>query len=161
AAPNTADLPALPDSWCWASLDQVCAVFVDSAHRTPKYGTAGLPALGPRDVVNGCLDLNGARLVDDTEFAIQTARRIPQAGDVLYSRELSCGWAAEVPSGVRLCLSQGMCLFRMHEAIATDYVIAVINGPLGRAQAAKAAAGTAHPHVNLSDIKSYCIPLPP
>lgn len=37
----------------------------------------------------------------------------------------------------------------------------VLNGPMGRGQALKAAVGAAHPHINLGDIKSYSIPLPP
>ena len=33
--------------------------------------------------------------------------------------------------------------------------------PIGLKQAVRAAVGAAHPHINLSDIKSYLIPTPP
>jgi type I restriction enzyme S subunit len=36
----------------------------------------------------------------------------------------------------------------------------VLNGPVGREQATRAAVGAAHPHINLGDIKAYRIPLP-
>ncbi len=160
-APNAVDLTSLPEGWSWASLEQLSAVFVDSAHRTPRYGSAGLPALGPRDVVYGVIDLESARVVDEKEFSIQTARRIPQAGDVVYSRELSYGWAALVPENLRVCLSQGMCLFRPHDSVLVSFLLQVLNGPPGRDQASKYATGSAHPHINLSDIKAYHIPLPP
>lgn len=158
---NSKDLNELPEGWFWASLEQTVGVFVDSAHRTPRYGPSGFPALGPRDIVEGCVNLDNARLVDEAEFSIQTKRRVPQQGDIIYSRELSYGWAAMVPAGTRVCLSQGMCLFRPHESVSSRYLMMVLNGPLGRSQASTAATGSAHPHINLGDIKAYRIPLPP
>ena len=159
--PDTTNLSALAHGWVWASLEQVVSVFVDSAHRTPQYGATGYPAVGPRDVVGGLLDLENARLVDGNEFEIQTRRRIPEAGDIIYSRELSYGWAAVVSAGVRLCLSQGMCLFRPHESVSTEYLVTFLNGPTGRLQASQAATGSAHPHINLDDIQAYAVPLAP
>lgn len=158
---DSSNLASLPRGWFWASLEQLSAVFVDSAHRTPRYGLGGIPALGPRDVVNGVIDLQKTRLVDEAEFAVQTARRVPVADDIIYSRELSLGWAALVPENARICLSQGMCLFRTHESVLSRYLLIVLNGPVGRAQALRGATGSAHPHINLSDIKAYGIPLPP
>jgi type I restriction enzyme, S subunit len=160
-AADITSLPTIPKGWTWATLDQLCPLFADSVHRTPKYGAAGVPALGPRDVVGGELNLNTARLVNETEFAIQTARHVPQDGDIVYSRELSLGWGAVVPKGQRLCLSQGMCLFRPHEAVNLRYFLGLLNGPIGRRHADNAAIGSAHPHINLGDIKAYTFPLPP
>jgi type I restriction enzyme S subunit len=151
----------IPRGWTIATLDQICPVFVDSAHRTPKYGAEGSPALGPRDVVGGRLDLENARLVNESEFAIQTARRVPESGDIVYSRELSLGWGALVPEGRKICLSQGMCLFRPHNRVDPRYFLHLLNGPVGRKHAEDAATGSAHPHLNLSDIKAYEFPLPP
>ena len=156
-----AHLAALPDGWCWATIDQVYPVFVDCAHRTPKYSDEGSPALRPRDVVNGELDLMSAAKVSDSEFDVQTKRRIPEPRDIIYSRELSFGWSVVVPENTRLCMSQGMVLFRTGNGLLADFVIAVLNGPIGRAQAKKAATGSAHPHINLKDIRQYSIPIPP
>jgi type I restriction enzyme S subunit len=111
--------------------------------------------------VGGTLNLEDARLVDDVEFAIQTARHVPESGDVVYSRELSFGWASSIRSENRLCLSQGMCLFRPHAHVLVRYFIIVLNGPIGRQQAEAAAIGSAHPHINLGDIKCFRVPLPP
>src|SRR3569833_194766 len=72
AAPEPRELPEMPEGWVWATLEQLCPTFVDSAHRTPKYGETGKPAIGPRDVVGGDLRLLGARLVDGNEFAVQS-----------------------------------------------------------------------------------------
>lgn len=145
----------------WATLEQLCPTFVDSAHRTPKYGETGKPAIGPRDVVGGDLRLESARLVDDNEFAVQTKRHIPQSGDIVYSRELSLGWGAVVPEDATLCLSQGMCLFRPDDQVVLSYFMYSLNGPEVRRQATRGSTGSAHPHLNLGDIKAFIFSLPP
>jgi len=161
AVPDTTDLAELPEGWVWATLEQLCPTFVDSAHRTPKYGDIGHPALGPRDVVGGDLRLERARLVDDNEYAVQTKRHIPRPGDIVYSRELSLGWGSVVPEDVTLCLSQGMCLFRPDDGVVLSYFIYSLNGPEVRRQATRGSIGSAHPHLNLGDIKAFVFSLPP
>jgi type I restriction enzyme, S subunit len=144
-----------------ATLGELCPIFVDCPHRTPRYTDFGIPALRPRDVVGGVLRLDKAARVDEDEFRIQTERRVPQAGDVIYSRELSFGWAVLVPDGERVCLSQGMVVFRPGPALSPMFLAAVLNSRIGRAQAEAAATGSAHPHINLRDIRAYRIPIPP
>jgi len=149
------------EGWVDRPLVSVCSLFVDSAHRTPKYQADGIPALRPRDVVNGELSLWDAARVSEEEYEIQARRHRPTAGDVVYSRELSYGWAAVLPESPRVCLSQGMCLFRPKLELDTAFLLQVLNGPVGREQAERAAVGTAHPHINLGDIRAYVVPVPP
>ncbi|RLS45174.1 MAG: restriction endonuclease subunit S, partial [Planctomycetota bacterium] len=80
--------------WDTQPLLSLCSMFVDSAHRTPKYQDDGIPALRPRDVVNGKLNFDGAQRVSEHEYEIQSKRYKPRASDIVYSRELSYGWAA-------------------------------------------------------------------
>lgn len=147
--------------WAKLQLVSVCDLFVDSAHRTPKYQDDGIPALRPRDVVSGKLNLEGALRVCEEEYEIQSKRYKPKPGDIVYSRELSYGWAALLPRSPRVCLSQGMCLFRPSSKLDASFLLYVLNGSIGREQATRAAVGAAHPHINLGDIKSYTIPMPP
>ena len=149
------------NAWKSHSLLSACEIFVDSAHRTPKYQDEGIPALRPRDVVNGKLNFAGAQRVSEAEYEIQSKRHKPRLGDIVYSRELSYGWAALLPASPRVCLSQGMCLFRPSAKLNAAFLLYVLNGPIGREQATRAAVGAAHPHINLGDIKSYSVPLPP
>ena len=44
--------------------------------------------------------------------------------------------------------------------LESAFLLYVLNGPVGREQAVRAAVGTAHPHINLGDIKAYQIPFP-
>jgi type I restriction enzyme S subunit len=65
--PNPDYTFSLPPNWAWASLDSLCSHFVDCAHRTPKYSEEGYPALRPRDVVNGRLNIDAEREKLDTK----------------------------------------------------------------------------------------------
>jgi type I restriction enzyme S subunit len=149
------------ETWAIRPLVSLCSIFVDSAHRTPHYQEEGIPALRPRDLVNGQLNLSSAARVSEEEYEAQSRRHRPISGDIVYSRELSYGWAALLPQSPRVCLSQGMCIFRPSAAVDSAFLLYVLNGPIGREQAMRAAVGAAHPHINLGDIKSYSIPLPP
>jgi type I restriction enzyme S subunit len=151
----------LAEKWGTEPLDSLCELFVDSPHRTPRYSEDGLPALRPRDVVNGRLDLAHARRVSAVEYAVQTKRHKPAPGDIIYSRELSYGWAAVLPREPLVCLSQGMCLFRPDARLDAEFMVDVLNSPFGREQSTRAAVGAAHPHINLGEIKSFAIPFPP
>lgn len=148
-------------AWRSERLEDICPIFVDCPHRTPVYSVDGIPALRPRDVVGGVLDIDSAARVSRKEFERQTERRVPQAGDVIYSRELSYGWAVVVPLNVPVCLSQGMVLMRPCAEVDSRFLALVLNGPIGRRQATESATGSAHPHINLRDIKSYALPIPP
>jgi type I restriction enzyme S subunit len=54
-----------------------------------------------------------------------------------------------------------MCLFRPSPLIDAGYFLTALNGPFVREQAKGRATGSAHPHLNLSDIKALAFPLPP
>ena len=149
----------LPKGWAVASLEDVCDLIQDCEHRTPKYSELGIPALRPRDVVGGRLDVGKAARVSEEEYSLQTRRYAPKPGDVVYSRELSLGWAAKLPTE-RICLSQGMVALKPGPAASADYLVHFLNGP-GRQLAVGAQAGSAHPHLNLRDIRAMAVPVAP
>ena len=98
-------------------------------------------------------------MVPESEYELQTRRYAPAPGDVAYSRELSLGWAARLPAS-RVCLSQGMVALKPGSAVSADYLVHFLNGP-GRTHAVGAQAGSAHPHLNLRDIRLIPLPLAP
>jgi type I restriction enzyme, S subunit len=145
--------------WPRVPLTDVLTLISDCPHRTPTYTDGeGYPALRPRDVVGGELRLETCARVSAQEYRLQTARHTPEAGDIVYSRELSYGWAVELPEKPLVCLSQGMVILRTTELLP-GFLTLFLNSHEGRQQADRAATGTAHPHINLRDIKQYKVPL--
>jgi type I restriction enzyme S subunit len=84
AAPPMIGRGPLPEGWTWASLEQLCTVFVDSPHRTPKYGEGSYVAVGPRDVVGGILALERARPVSESECYVPDSQRNLRSGFLTY-----------------------------------------------------------------------------
>ena len=114
--PSTAS--ALPAAWTWKRLDKVCEGVFDCPHSTPVLSDVGPYLARSQDMRSGVLRADQAARVSETTYSERIARAEPRHGDILYSREGTYfGIAAEVPSGVRLCLGQRMVLIRPNPSI--------------------------------------------
>jgi type I restriction enzyme S subunit len=87
----------------------------------------------------------------------------PKPGDVLYSREGGIlGVACIIPENLKLCLGQRMMLFRIDTSIALpEYFTGVLNSTLILSEVRRLTGGAASPHLNIRDIRTFPIPLPP
>lgn len=100
AAPDTTDLPELPEGWAWARLDAIAAlkggITVDSKR---KDSTArSVPYLRVANVQRGYLDLSEVKFIDAPEADINELRL--QRGDILFNEggdrdKLGRGWIWE------------------------------------------------------------------
>ncbi|WP_437505927.1 restriction endonuclease subunit S [Sorangium sp. So ce1099] len=157
---DASELPELPDGWCWASVDCVCTHIVDCLHRTPVYVEAGYPAIRTADVVRGRLLLETARRVTESTYLEQIGRLEPKPGDIVYTREGErFGLAALVPEGAKLCLSQRMMQFRVVTHVDPSFFMWALNSPHVYGQAVDDVGGSTSPHVNISAIRRFTIPL--
>jgi type I restriction enzyme S subunit len=151
----------LPKGWRWVRLSAVCTHIVDCLHRTPTYSSSGYPAIRTNDIVPGKLLLETARRVSEEEYIRQTQRLAPRAGDIFYSREGNYGMAAVVPEDVKICLSQRMMQFRLHQDIDPAYFAWALNSPVMFDQAKRSVLGTTVPHINIRALRNFAFPLAP
>ena len=148
--------------WKLNELQSVCSVFIDCDHKTPDYLEEGIALLRPRDIKPESLTIAGTVRISEAEHEKRCERHRPVEGDIVYSRELSFGNAAMIPRDCVVSLGQGTLLVRADETkIEKRFLLKALNAPIIREQAAKAAKGAAHPHVNLKDIRVFGLPLPP
>jgi type I restriction enzyme, S subunit len=161
-APDTSELPELPEGWCWASVDQMCSHIVDCPHSTPKWAKDGYICVRTTEFLPGRLVLDRVRFVSRSIFEERIQRLRPEAGDILYSREGGIlGIACQVPPGVELCLGQRMMLMRVGTQRGARYLMHTLNGPMLLSRVRELTGGSASPHLNVSDIKNFPVPLPP
>lgn len=153
----------VPEHWAITRLKFVAPQIVDCLHATPVYSDGGAyPAIRTADVRPGELLMHSVRRVDEEHYRQWTARMAPSEGDILYTREGErFGVAALVPADVRLCISQRMMAFRIHESQNSAYIMWQINCQHVYAQAAADLIGAAAPHVNVARIRNFEITIPP
>jgi type I restriction enzyme, S subunit len=103
------------------------------------------------------------RFVSEETYEERIMRLEPKPGDVLYSREGGIlGIACIIPNELRTCLGQRMMLFRVDTKVALpEYFTGVLNSTLILSEVRRLTGGAASPHLNIRDIRTFPIPLPP
>ena len=150
-APDTTDLPELPEGWCWATVEQIGDPS-DQAVLTGPFGTTlsrsdfqseGVPVLTIGCLTNGGLSLDKAVYLSE-EKAAALSRYSLREGDVLFSRMATVGRAGVVETSLegalfnyhimRLRLEDKIMLplfflaYVRGSAVVNDYVKAVNHG---------------------------------
>ena len=113
-------------------------------HRTPKYQDDGIPALRPRDVMNGKAQLGQfLACVAKRNMTIQSSRYIPKPGDIaVFDGSLRYGrggTATEVTSRFVVIVKR-MCLYHPIDPPNSTLPLpplSMLNGSIGREQATR------------------------
>lgn len=151
----------LPNSWKWGSLNDVCEKIVDCPHSTPTWTASGRICVRTTNFRKNFLSLSEVRYVSEETYLNRIERLCPQAGDILYSREGGIlGIACMIPDGVDLCLGQRMMLFRVKKDYSNRLLMYWLNGAVINHRVSDLIGGSAAPHLNVKDIKSFLVPLP-
>jgi type I restriction enzyme S subunit len=164
ARPPVADRPIMiPNSWVLASPEQLSTHVVDCPHSTPKWTESGVACLRTTNFKAGYLDLESLRFVSEETYKERISRLEPAPGDVLYSREGGIlGIACIMPPRLRACLGQRMMQFRLDTGVVLpEFFVGVLNSALILSEVRRLIGGAAAPHLNIRDIKTFPIPLPP
>lgn len=155
--------PDLPQTWTWASPEQLSTFIVDCLHTTPKWTDSGQYCLRTNNFKPFKLETSNLRFVSNETYSTRIKRLEPQPGDVLYSREGGIlGIACMHPRGLKACLGQRMMQFRLKsEYILPEFFCGVLNSNLVLREVNNLVGGAAAPHLNIGDIRRFPIPLPP
>lgn len=153
----------IPEHWEVRRLKFVASRIVDCLHATPQYSVSGTyPAIRTADIAPGVVHVSKAKKISSADYLRWTARLEPAEGDILYSREGErFGIAACVPSGVRLCISQRMMVFRISKKYCSEFVMRLLNCQSTYGQALQDVIGATAPHVNIATIRNYALAMPP
>lgn len=160
-APNTSDLPELPEGWCWVSATQICAQVVDCHNKTAPYSGQGIPLIRTTNIRGGKIDLQQTKFVTETTYNHWSRRCPPEPGDILFTREAPMGEAGIVPDGARLCMGQRMMLLRASGGILNHYLLIALGSPDMMNHIFHNSIGTGVKHLRVRDVEGLPIPLPP
>lgn len=85
-APDTTQLPELPEEWAWASIDQLLASLRNGYFASPCPGSDGTPILRINAVRPMRVDLDEVRHLDVTPESDLIADFLIEDGDLLFTR---------------------------------------------------------------------------
>ncbi|MCH4855709.1 restriction endonuclease subunit S [Bifidobacterium pseudolongum] len=151
----------IPDSWCWAHIESVCENIVDCPHSTPHYenNKTGYYAIDT-SCINDEWEITNFRYVDKWDFEKRIQRLKPEFGDLVFTREGSIGRSALLPDG-DICLGQRVMLLRTGRLLFNRYLQICLTAPFAFILYKSSTKGTAAKHINVRDVCSFLIPIPP
>lgn len=160
---DTTGLPALPEGWCWASVYELSTRVTDGTHQSPAFSADGIPFIVIANVIDGAIDWSSvSKWVSRETYEENTARCVPQRGDVLYTAVGSYGIALTVDTDEPFMFQRHIAHIKpIVSMIRPDAFAMLLNAPQSRARADQVARGVAQKTVTLGELSTFPIPVAP
>lgn len=164
AAPDTTNLPELPEGWCWATLDQLTVLITSGSRGWAKYYTeTGALFIRAQDIKTDSLQIAKVAHVTPPSGA-EGLRTSVQFGDVLVTIT-----GANVTKTAFVTMDLGEAYVSQHVGLCrpvlsdlAPYLHSWIISPsAGRSQLEAVAYGAGKPGLNLDNLKMLMVALPP
>lgn len=164
-SPDTSDLPALPEGWCWASVDQAGDVQL-GRQRSPAHhhGPHMRPYLRVANVFEDRIDIGDVMQMNFTPKEFETFRL--GFGDILLNEGQSMElvgrpamYRDELPGA---CFTNSLVRFRAYAGVDTRYALKVFLAYLKNGRFQKIATITVNiAHLGAGRFSEIEFPLPP
>ena len=154
----------IPEHWEMVRLKFLLSQIIDCPHETPIYSDDGdYLVIRTADQNLGKLrtDEDMYRL-DESEYQNRIRRMSLEKDDIVYGREGErWGLACLVPESNKYCLGQRMLQFRCKiELFLPRFAMWALNSKFVYLQGAVDTIGSTSPHVNISTVRNFLIPVP-
>ena len=144
------------------SLESLCELIVDCPHSTPKWTDHGVVVLRNQNIRNGTLDLSDPSFTNEEDYQKRIKRAVPQAGDIVFTREAPMGEVCLVPDDLKCCLGQRQVLLRPRKDVSGEYLFWALQSPVVQHQISwNEGTGTTVSNVRIPVLKSLQIPRHP
>ena len=169
AVPDTANLPALPQGWAWATVDQLAAPEINSITdgpfgsnlKTEHYTDSGPRVIRLQNIGDGIFVDEYAHISDE-HFARLQKHRIHANDVVIAGLGESPPRSCVIPDFVGPAIVKADCIrFKPHTDFLSKFATSVLNCDPIRRRTKNIVHGVGRPRLNLGEIKSIVLPLPP
>ena len=151
--------------WSTKALEDACRSIVDCPHSTPNYTSenTGFMCIRTSIVKKNRIMWDDIEFIPEEEYKQRTQRKKPEKGDVVYTREGAIlGIAAIIDRDCNVALGQRSMLLSPDDKICTSEFLSVaMNFDSFLNNALKGMSGSASPHINVGDIKTFKMIMPP
>ena len=161
----TADLPPLPEGWCWATVEQCSTLIQYGSSAKSSYNSAGIPVLRM-----GNITADGRLLLDDLKYLPsdhpELTNLLLECGDLLFNRtnsaELVGKTAAYSGKPSPSSFASYLIRVRLLEGVLPEILALAINGGFGKAWIKRVVNQTVgQANVNASKLAAFTFPLSP
>ena len=154
----------IPEQWKMVRLKFLLSHIIDCPHETPIYSADGdylVIRTADQDLGKLRADEDMYRL-DEGEYQNRIRRMSLEKEDIVYGREGErWGLACLVPESNKYCLGQRMLQFRCkNELFLPSFAMWALNSKFVYLQGAIDTIGSTSPHVNISTVRNFLIPVP-
>jgi type I restriction enzyme S subunit len=162
AAPDTTNLPELPEGWVWATLEQLTTQIADVDHKMPKAFEGGIPYVSTKDFKgDNDIDFEGAKRISPIDYDALCRKVRPELGDILLSRYGTVGEVRIVKTDMPFQASYSVAILKpINSTEATDFVATVLRSDVIQSQIKRDVRATAQPDLGLSHIRLFAVPYP-
>ena len=151
--------------WKTKALDDICKIIVDCPHSTPQYTNddTGYMCIRTSIVKKNRILWDEIEYISQNEYLQRIQRKKPEKGDVIYTREGAIlGIAAVIDRDCDVALGQrSMLLSPDRTKCTSEFLSVAMNFDSFLNNALRGVSGSASPHINVGDIKSFKMILPP
>jgi type I restriction enzyme S subunit len=160
-APDTSDLPELPEGWMWASWNQLSDWITYGFTRPMPHVDEGIPIVTAKHVVNGKINTTNTHKTTKEAFLSLSQKDCPNPGDILITKDGTIGRAAVVTEEGQFCINQSVAVVWLRSCqVHRQYLLAVIESPLTQKPIWAKARGVAIQHLSITDFALIPLPLP-
>jgi type I restriction enzyme, S subunit len=164
-APDTNNLPKLPERWTWATLDQLLASLTSGSRDwSPYYNRGKCIFVMAQNVRPWRPDLSFKQFVDPPENDRDRTRSAIQKNDLLLTIVgANTGQICRVDETLEAhFVCQSVALLRLIDPSISEYVNAALNSEgHGQRQFRELNYGAGRPHLSFDQLEAVTIPLPP
>lgn len=154
----------IPEHWKMVRLKFLLSHIIDCPHETPIYSADGeYLVIRTADQDLGKLRADGDMYrLDEREYQNRIRRMPLEKDDIVYGREGErWGLACLIPESNKYCLGQRMLQFRCKkESFLPRFAMWALNSWFVYLQGSVDTIGSTSPHVNISTVRNFLIPVP-
>ncbi len=156
------DLPKLPGTWQWVSIDQVSDLITDGDHNPPKRTSDGIPHLTAKNIKNWAILQEGCTYISEHDFESVRKRYYPLENDVIITCVGTVGRTALVPEDSIFSADRNLAAIRLTpNGMNPRFLQYNLNTPASQIAILNASGSTAQPHFYLGDIRTFPVALAP
>ena len=164
AAPDTTNLPELPEGWVWARLEQLAALVEYGSSAKTSGDRNGVPVLRMGNIVDGDLVYDELKYLPDDHD--EFPRLLLEVGDLLFNRTNSpelVGKTAVYEGCPETCsFASYLIRVRLLGGVLSKFISSYINSLYGRNWVKSVVTQqVGQANVNGTKLKALIVPLPP